>query len=171
MWCWRYKQIIEIIKKFKDLLQLVYLRQKKFKKNTFKKREFEKNGISQKWSFLCWKNHKNLKKSLENKNCSPTRVLAVGENARGQGLCILSVLKRKLKNPSLIASGNWFAKFVRQPTGADPQGLWTISGLHLEDKDPSLIASGNWFAKFVRQPLRKVCEPFLAYIWKIKTLR
>ena len=36
--------------------------------------------------------HKNLKNCIENKNCSPTRVLAVGENARGQGCTTISLL-------------------------------------------------------------------------------
>ena len=40
---------------------------------------------------------KNKKKSIENKICFPTRVLAVGENARGQGCRSLSGCKRKVK--------------------------------------------------------------------------
>ena len=79
---------------------------KDIQKNTCKKREFEKLINDKNGDFCAKKIHEILKKYIQKKNCSPTRVLAVGENARGQGLCILSVVKRKFKNPSLIASGN-----------------------------------------------------------------
>ena len=49
---------------------------------------------------------KTKKKSIQIKICFPTRVLAVGENARGQGCRSLSGRKKRGKNPSLIASGN-----------------------------------------------------------------
>ena len=40
---------------------------------------------------------KNKKKSIENKICVPTRVLAVGENTRGQGCRSPSGCKTKVK--------------------------------------------------------------------------
>ena len=70
---------------------------KNIQKNTFKKREFEKLINDENGDFCAKKIHESLKKYIQNKNCSPTRVLAVGENARGQGLSEVSTLFRKEK--------------------------------------------------------------------------
>jgi len=63
-------------KKFNELLKLVYLRQKNFKKKHLKKVTLKKMKYYKNDHFCAEKIHKNLKKCIENKNCSPTRVLA-----------------------------------------------------------------------------------------------